>query len=291
MWDKAEEKKFFGRSLALATPEQLFYVTADGKYLAYWPNNYRGKKGTLQSRNSFVGSYTEKWVKEVITPVAVKISAFPVLKVECPALGLDSNSPADLAVCKTAEKNQAPENILLIVEVKMSIVWNWEYNPVTGSIDCLGDFRTHQGRPGLLRSDTMLKAIGKGINIRVSGHGASRIPIIVIGNTPITESYYSKVDHLKEMGIIQGFYSLNPNPLDNLFEDSLKSTPQKGFLRIDTYSELEEVLRRLLTEEREFFSGMKTKEELGKLIEIANKEVSYTAKAEKFLSLLKGEGN
>lgn len=291
MWDKTEEKKFFSRSLALATPEQLFYVTSDGRYLAYWPNGYKGKKTTLQSRNSFVGSYTEKWVKEVITPVAVKNNAFPVLKVECPALGLDSNSPADLAVCKKPKKNQNPEDILLIVEVKMSIVWNWEYNPTTGGIDCLGDFRTHQGRPGLLRSDTMLKAIGKSINIRVSGHGAARIPVVVIGNTPIMESYYSKVDRLKEMGIIQGFYSVNPNPLDNPGEENLKNTPKKGFLRIDTFSELEDVLLGMMTEEREFFSGMKTREELGRLIEIANREVSYTKKAEKFLSLLKGEGN
>lgn len=61
---------------------------------------------------------------------------------------------------------------------------------------CLGDFRTHKDNPGLLRSDTMLKAIEKSINIRVSGYDASQIPIVILGNTPITESYISKVDHL-----------------------------------------------------------------------------------------------
>ena len=45
----------------------------------------------------------------------------------------------------------------------------------------------------------MLKAIGKSINIRVSGYDASRIPIIILGNTPITESYISKVDHLYKL--------------------------------------------------------------------------------------------
>jgi len=48
--------------------------------------------------------------------------------------------------------------------------------------------------PGLLRSDSMLKGIGKSINIRVSSFQAATIPIIVMGNTPITNSYYPKVD-------------------------------------------------------------------------------------------------
>ena len=39
-----------------------------------------------------------------------------------------------------------------------------------------------------------------------------------------------------------------------------------------------------------FFGGMKPKNELGKFIEIANKEDSYEKKAEKFLNLL-GESN
>jgi hypothetical protein len=43
-------------------------------------------------------------------------------------------------------------------------------------------------------SDSMLKTIGKSINIRVSSFKAARIPLIVMGNTPITNSYYPKVD-------------------------------------------------------------------------------------------------
>ena len=69
---------------------------------------------------------------------------------------------------------------------------------------CWGLYNT-SGQSGLLRSDSMLKAIGKSINIRVSNYKASNIPIIIIGNTPITNNYYSKVDHLKTAGIIQGF--------------------------------------------------------------------------------------
>jgi len=41
-------------------------------------------------------------------------------------------------------------------------------------------------------------------------------------------------------------------------------------------------------EEREFFSSMQTKTELGRIIEIANRESSYEKKAEKFLTLIRG---
>ena len=38
----------------------------------------------------------------------------------------------------------------------------------------------------------MLKAIGKSSNIRISHPTASKIPIIVLGNTPITQVIYLK---------------------------------------------------------------------------------------------------
>ncbi|MGH7799405.1 MAG: hypothetical protein ACREOW_02105 [Thermodesulfobacteriota bacterium] len=172
----------------------------------------------------------------------------------------------------------------------MSIVWNWEYNPLTNELRCIGDYTTHQGNPGLLRSDTMLKAIDKSINIRVASFKSAKIPIVIIGNTPITQNYYEKVDHLKKAGIIQGFYSINPEPLDNIkHRDNIKRTNANGFVKIDFYNELRAELRSLLLEEQEFFSGMKTKKELGKIIEIANKEPTYEKKAEVFLKLLKSE--
>lgn len=174
----------------------------------------------------------------------------------------------------------------MIIEVKMSVVWNWEFIPATKDLVCIGDYRTHQGNPGLLRSDTMLKAIGKSINIRVSSFTASKIPIIIVGNTPIAKSYYEKVDHLKRKGIIQGFWSLNPKPLDNDGEN-IKSTPFKGFYRFDKYEELRQNAINLLKEEREFFSSMQTKKKLGEIIEIASKETTYEAKAQKFLLLLR----
>jgi len=132
----------------------------------------------------------------------------------------------------------------------------------------------------------MLKAIGKSINIRVSGYSASKIPIIILGNTPITESYIPKVDHLFNAGIVQGFWSVNPNPLDNN-GDNLKQTPNNGFIRMDSYDELEQNLENVLSEKQEFFSSMKSKNDLGEIIEIADREPNYERKAEKFLTLIR----
>jgi hypothetical protein len=291
LWDKTEEYEFFRKTLEIATPEQLFYITSDGRYVAYWPKNYKGKKTTLQSRNAFIGSYTEKWVKNLLEPIAKKFNSYAIHNVVCEEIGLGERSPADVAIVKTPQRYQKAENIILLIEVKMSIVWNWEYNPATGEIKCIGDYTTHQGNPGLLRSDTMLKAIGKSINVRVSSFKASKIPIIIIGNTPITQTYYDKVDHLKKAGIIQGFYSVNPHPVDKNNTNNIKSTPGKGFVRIDEYRELKDTIENLMAEEREFFSAMVTKNKLGKMIEMANREPTYEKKAEKFLEMIRSDYN
>jgi len=286
LWNKDQEKDFFIKSLEFATPEQLFYITKNKKYLAYWPKNYEGVKTTLQSRNSLIGSYTEKWAAELFSEIAKIVGGYAIQGVIAEEIGLSNQSPADVAICKTNDVRQKPDNILMIIEVKMSVVWNWEFTPATKSLVCIGDYKTHQGNPGLLRSDTMLKAIGKSINIRVSSFAASKIPIIILGNTPITKNYYEKVDHLKRNGIIQGFWSINPNPLDSDGEN-IKSTPFEGFYRFDDYGELRQNAMNLLQEEREFFSSMQTRRKLGEIIEIANKETSYEAKAQRFLDLLR----
>ena len=62
-----------------------------------------------------------------------------------------------------------------------------------------------------------------------------------MGNTPITNNYYTKVDHLKVAGIIQGFWSINPMPLDNNGEN-IKNTEKHGFHRFDTFEELKKSL-------------------------------------------------
>lgn len=286
LWTKETEKDFFTQYLKVATPEQLFYITNDKKYCAYWPKSYKDTKTTLQSRNAFIGAYTEKWTKELLSSVAKDLKAYALSSVICEELELTQQSPADVAICKTDSQIQKAENIIALIEVKMSVVWNWEFNKSKNTLTCIGDYKTHQGNPGLLRSDSMLKAIGKSISVRISSLESAKIPVIVLGNTPVTKSYFKKVDNLKNYGIIQGFWSLNPFPLDSNGEN-IKTTEYKGFRRFDAFSEFRSSLLELLKEERIFFGGMRSKNMLGKLIEQANKEASYESKAERFLTLLR----
>ncbi len=283
LWKKEVEQRFFIEAQKFATPEQLFYVSDSGKYLAYWPKNYDGKKSTLQSRNSLIGNFTEKWTTDLIQGIVKEKGLFAVQGAICDEIALSNMSPADVVISRKNNLKQNPEDILTIIEVKMSIVWNWELKK--DKLICIGDYKTHQGNPGLLRSDSMLKAIGKSINIRVSSSKASIIPIIIMGNTPITNSYYSKVDHLKSAGIIQSFWSVNPQPLDN-DRENIKKTDKQGFFRFDSFNELKNAFERLLSEERNYFSSMKSKKELGQIIEKANKEQTYEKKAEVFLKLI-----
>ncbi len=284
LWVKEKEIEFFKNSRKFASPEKLFYFGDNSQYYAYWPKSYKGKKSTLQSRNSLIGNFTEKYSVDLLQEFADSKGLYAVQGAICNEIGLSPKSPADVVISKKKQRDLKAKDITAIFEVKMSIVWNWELR--NKRLICLGDFTTHQGNPGLLRSDSMLKAIGKSINIRVSGQGASSIPIIILGNTPITQSYIPKVDHLYRAGIIQGFWSVNPNPLDNN-GDNLKQTPYSGFIRMDSYNELSQSLNGLLSEKGEFFSGMKSKKELGKIIKIANRESDFESKAEKFLSLIR----
>lgn len=283
LWNQEVEKSFFEKAInSFASPEQLFYVTDDNRFLAYWPKGYKGKKSTLQSRNTLIGQFTEAWIGGLIQNCVEVQNLFAVQGAVCEEIGLTGKSPADVVIARKKNTHLNPEDIIVIFEVKMSVVWNWELEG--DKLICLGDYQTHQGIPGLLRSDSMLKAIGKAVNIRVSSHRASTIPIIVIGNTPITDSYLGKVDHLKTAGITQGFWSINPKPLDN--QDTLETTNRKGFMRFNTYESFQSSVVELLSMPMNFFSGMKSKEELGRLIESANRASTYQQKGEKFLKLL-----
>jgi len=192
LWDKDTEKLFFKEAKDFATPDQLFYTTNDEKLLAYWPKGYKGKKTTLQSRNSLIGNFTEKWTTDLIQKAVDDKGLYAVQGAIYDEIALTNRSRGDVVVSTKKGIGQEPENIRLIVEVKMSLVWNWELIKSNSGEEyiCKGDYKTHEGNPGLLRSDSMLKAIGKSINIRVSSFKASSIPIIIMGNTPITDNYY-----------------------------------------------------------------------------------------------------
>ncbi len=279
-WDIEFEKNFFLEALKnFASPEQLFYKLKDG-YYAYIPKTMHSQGQTLQSRNSLIGQFTEKWSKDFFQPVANKLGLYAVNSVVCPELGLTARSKADLAFCTSKNTFQKAENIKLLFEIKMSIINNYKFEK--GQIIFAGDYKTHRGNPSILRSDSMLKAIGKSINIRVSGGASRKIPLLVLGNSPITNNYQKKVDFLKQSGIIQSFISVYPKPAAKY----IKESPNKGFQTFEDYQLLSTFIEQLIKSEMNFFSSMLPKKKLGQIIDIAAKEKNHTAKAEKFLSLI-----
>lgn len=259
LWDNNIEVQFFSEALKnFASPEQIFYSLQNG-YFAYVPKGMSGEGQTLQSRNSLIGQFTEKWAKTVFEPIARDLGLSAVNNVICDELGLSRQSSADLAFCTTAKTIQPPENIKLIFEIKMSVVSNYRFTH-PDRIELVGDYKQHKGTPGLLRSDSMLKAIGKSINIRVSGLSSTKIPVVVLGNSPITASYIKKVDFLKMSGVIQGFWSLNPNPTESEF---IKMTPKEGFQTIQSIDALSSLCKSLIKTDMNYFSSMTSKVNLG----------------------------
>jgi len=214
--------------------------------------------------------------------VAKEFGLYAVNSVVCDKIGLTKQSSADLAFCTTEHTVQRPENIKLIFEIKMSVVSNYQFTQ-PNNIEFIGDYKQHKGNPSLLRSDSMLKAIGKSINIRVSGLNSATIPIIVLGNSPITKSYVKKVDFLKNAGVIQGFWSLNPTLSDN---DDISETPQLGFQTITSQEQLLQNFNKILSTELHYFSSMLSKQKIGEIIRLSNEETTDIAKAEKFLQLI-----
>ncbi|MDR3182751.1 MAG: hypothetical protein LBT89_07515 [Planctomycetaceae bacterium] len=281
-WNIETEKQFFRDALRMSSPESLFYNLSLGQF-AYVPQKQDAEGQTLQSRNSLIGSFTERWAKNLFEPLARKHNLFAVNGVQCDAIGLPRGSKADLAFCTTNDTIQSPENIKLVFEIKMSIVSNYRFQ-APNSIEWVGDYKSHKGQPSLLRSDSMLKAIGKSINIRVSSVESATIPIIILGNSPITQGYVHKVDFLKTSGVVQGFWSLHPNPIPS---DFVVATDGGGFQTISNLTMLEKVITPLLANDMNYFSSMVTKRKLGEIIRIASSEPTDTAKAEKFLSLIR----
>ena len=285
-WNDQVEKQFFQHFLRKKTalsPKKLFYLIND-KYLAYIPKNIASTGHTLQSRNALIGQFTEKWCQQLLSPIAQKFNLYAVTNVICPEAGLSKQSSADIAFCKNDKKCQKYKDIKIIFEIKMSILSNYEFDKNKNTVKWIGDYTTHKGNPSLLRSDSMLKAIGKLISIKVANPSVRNIPLIVLGNSPITKHYEKKVDSLKSLGIIQGFLSLNPSLL--LKKGTLKNTAKKGFQTIENKKELEKFFKNLISSDRIYFSGMTMKSQLGQIISQSNKEKSMKEKAEKFLKLL-----
>ena len=262
-WNIENEVDFFKKSLELTDKSNLFYQIKDN-FLAYIPKKIEHSQ-TLQSRNAFIGAFTEKWVKKFLEPIAKSKGLYCINGVVCEELGLTNRSPADIAFCVTNEKVQTQENIKAIFEVKMSIVNNYFFNTKTNKIEFIGDYTTHKGNPSLLRSDSMLKAIGKLLNVRLKNI-KNFIPLFVLGNTPITKTYEKDVDLLKKRGIIQGFINLYPD----ITPKKVSATPSKGFVTFNNYKELNKFILEFLDKKYVYISKAISKE---KLEEILGKDV------------------
>ena len=258
-------------------------VNVKGKYYAFQPKNTEAKVSTPQSRNSFVGSTTEKWCKNLFSQIARQNGLYAVNGVVCEEIGLSRQSSADMAFCTSDNTFQRPENIKLIFEIKMGIVNNYLYCDDDDFKFC-GDYTTHKGNPSLLRSDSMLKAIGKSINLRVDSSRAKKIPIIILGNSPITSNYVKKVDCLKQSGVIQKFISLYPNPTN---QDFIKESPERGFETFGSIEKIEEYISQILNSNMNYFSSMMSNKDLGRIISIANAESTDELKGQRFIEMLK----
>jgi len=286
LWSDVVEKQFFQhflRKKKVLSQEKLFYLVND-KYLAYIPKNVASPGYTLQSRNSLIGQFTEKWCQQLLSPIARKFNLYAVTNVICQEAGLSKQSSADVAFCKSDKNIQKYQDIKVIFEIKMSILSNYEFDKNKKTVKWIGDYTTHKGNPSLLRSDSMLKAIGKLISIRVANPCTRNIPLVVLGNSPITKHYEKKVDSLKNLGIIQGFLSLNPSlhPKGGV----IKNTPKKGFQTVENKKDLEQFFGNLIHSRMIYFSAMTVKSKLGQIISKSNREKSIEGKAEKFLKLI-----
>ena len=281
LWTTETEKFFLNRILQRVPVEEIFYKTDDEKYYIYWPKNYSGRKYTIQTRNSYIGNYTEDFCLNLISSIVTNKGLFAVKGAVCKEIGLIKASPADLVVSTSPKQEQDAHDIKIIFEVKMSLVWNWEYH--RDGISVVGDFHSHLGSPSILRSDSILKAIGKSALIR-SNKLSNNIPIIVIGNSPVTANYIDKIDTLKDKGLIQAFWSLNPRPTND--NQSLKQSPNRGYYRFDSMDEMDDEITRLIASEETFISTMISKETLGDFVKISSLYSNNLERANKLIELI-----
>ncbi|GHT46736.1 hypothetical protein AGMMS49936_06140 [Endomicrobiia bacterium] len=114
LWGRSCEEKFFVRSLEITAAEKLFY-NVDKHLIAYWPKSYEGATSTLQSRNAYIGNFTEKWVTELISSVLPK-NLYAISGVECVDLGLTSQSAADVVISKVNSKKQSSKIFWLFLK-------------------------------------------------------------------------------------------------------------------------------------------------------------------------------
>lgn len=282
LWCREDETDFLQKCSTVMTPDE-FMIRIGGKYHVFAPKDSTASVSTPQSRNAHIGAYTEKWCREFFSPIAGKYGLYAINGVVCNELGLSASTSADLAFCRKPCIVQHSEDIRLIFEIKMGIVDNYVFDETSGCFTYAGNMESHKGRPSLSRSDSMLKAIGKAINIRTSCENGRRIPIIVVGNTPVPESYRRKVDNLRTSGIVNRFMCVHAD--ENSFPPA-RATDKKGFVPYRDYAGVESYISSVLETEQYFFSAMTDMSTLGNIIEEAGRERTPEAKGRKFLEII-----
>ena len=249
--------------------------------------------GNTNKRNAVVGSRTETFALSLLQSVVKGLredlgqDLFAKRGVICPALGLKGQSAADLAILNQDLDGPVPaSSVRCLIEVKMSFIWNWKKDLTQP----FADYDGCSGRPSIFRTDSILKAIGKAAITR--GYpGGERVPFIVVVNTPPPVGYRENIGKTVNSGLIQKWISLTPNPLavkpsDSPAKRNPKSSP--GFLRIDTVSELQELLLPLLGSQLHHISAMVEAEEIGRLIKSLDFSGSPEQVGQEFLKRLTG---
>jgi hypothetical protein len=225
----------------------------------------------FNQRNAIVADMTERFAlslfSHAINTVANLSGKFFVKRnVVCPQLELRGATSADMAILNSDIEGPVPaRSIECIFEIKMSIIWNWAEDDKSKP---LADYDAHAGRPSIYRTDSILKAIGKAAITR-SCQGSERIPFIVVSNTPPPPNYRDKVDGTVRAGLIQKWISLTPNPLvvePNRSPGKRNPKQTAGFLRIDSVSELQELLSTVLTSEWQYVGAMVEAKRIGEII-------------------------
>ena len=230
---------------------------------------------SFNQRNALVADATERFAlqlfQQAINSSKVMASRFFVKRnVVSPQLEMRGATAADLAILsRDTDGPVSPNEIECILEVKMSVIWNWAQN---NKEEPIADYDGHAGRPSIYRTDSILKAIGKAAIMR-SCPDSERIPFIVVGNTPPPPNYRDKVDGTVKAGLIQKWISLTPTPLIVEPAKSIaRRNPKRttGFLRIDSLDELKQLLEKTLMTRWLYVGAMVEPQRIGEIIKSLN---------------------
>jgi hypothetical protein len=264
LWSPSVEKELLERLVTLFPVSTLFYFTEEGRWLFYWEKGYKGKKYTLQQRNSLIGKMGEKWFLSILERVGGEGWEI-VHNWRGEGYGLPRGSEGDIVLLVGG----VPK---IVFEVKISFLWNWEYIPKEGRVRRVEG--KHLGVPSLLRSDSFLKGIGKGVKIKVSPEGR-KIGYWLIGNTPIGKRGMETLPRIINSGIIDKVVSVGP-----------KMGEGDGLTFISREEEFKELITEEIKVEKFFFGKRYSLKEIGEIVEKANRGKTLPEKGKLFLELI-----